>query len=392
MAGTKPSKPLIAERMSNPPHRENQGDLARDAARLRFIGETSDRLAVADDPLEALEAALPEVAELLGIDRLDPWLVVRDGDEPYATIEVTIGPDAETLSQAETWFLQALSRVASLALAKSRVEDYLAAQQRIGRDLERAAELQQSLQPNSLPDHLPIWGVNLPARKLSGDFFDFYQPDDDRIAFSLGDVSGKGINAALLMAKTVSLFRCLSKRIESPAELLTAVNAELCETATKGMFVTMVAGLYQPRSGRIVFANAGHEPPLLRRPDRAYDTYPAASPPLGILPSTPFADEEIELDGGEFYVFSDGLTEYRYGDGELLGVDGLIQLVEVFAMESPARRLEMILEVLDQEGGWVARDDLTVLAIDDSWFRHTGIDGSECDTVPTPLRTGGIGR
>ena len=392
MAGTKPSKPLIAERMSNPPHRENQGDLARDAARLRFIGETSDRLAVADDPLEALEAALPEVAELLGIDRLDPWLVVRDGDEPYATIEVTIGPDAETLSQAETWFLQALSRVASLALAKSRVEDYLAAQQRIGRDLERAAELQQSLQPNSLPDHLPIWGVNLPARKLSGDFFDFYQPDDDRIAFSLGDVSGKGINAALLMAKTVSLFRCLSKRIESPAELLTAVNAELCETATKGMFVTMVAGLYQPRSGRIVFANAGHEPPLLRRPDRAYDTYPAASPPLGILPSTPFADEEIELDGGEFYVFSDGLTEYRYGDGELLGVDGLIQLVEVFAMESPARRLEMILEVLDQEGGWVARDDLTVLAIDDSWFRHTGIDGSECDTVPTPLRAGGIGR
>ena len=154
----------------------------------------------------------------------------------------------------------------------------------------------------------------------------------------------------------------------------------------------MVAGLYQPRSGRIVFANAGHEPPLLRRPDRAYDTYPAASPPLGILPSTPFADEEIELDGGEFYVFSDGLTEYRYGDGELLGVDGLIQLVEVFAMESPARRLEMILEVLDQEGGWVARDDLTVLAIDDSWFRHTGIDGSECDTVPTPLRAGGIGR
>jgi sigma-B regulation protein RsbU (phosphoserine phosphatase) len=360
-------------------HQKNDSRRARNGERFRFIAETSDSLALADDPLEALDAALPAVAALLGNgsgrprrEAVEPDLrvLVRDGEELYATVEVTTGPGAAALDETETLFLKALSRVASLALAKSKLDERLGKEQRIGRDLESAAELQRSLQPDCLSDDLPIWGVNLPARQLSGDFFDFYRLDDDRIVFTLGDVSGKGIKAALLMAKTVSLFRCLSKRIDSPAELLAAVNDELCETATRGMFVTMVAGHYHPRSGRVGFANAGHQPPLLRRLDRSYERFPATAPPLGILPSLSLVDEKIELAGGEFYVFTDGLTEYRYADGEQLGVDGFIQLVEMFAKESPARRLELILETLDQEGGWVARDDLTVLAIDDSMVRH----------------------
>jgi len=91
------------------------------------------------------------------------------------------------------------------------------------------------------------------------------------------------MGAALLMAKTISLFRCLSKRIDDPAELLTAINAELCETATRGLFVTMVVGLYSLRYGHVQFANAGHEPPLMRRKDRTYQTFPADAPALGIL-------------------------------------------------------------------------------------------------------------
>ena len=159
------------------------------------------------------------------------------------------------------------------------------------------------------------------------------------------------MGAALLMAKTISVFRCLSKRTEDPADLLTAINAELCETATRGLFVTMVVGWYSPRDGRVRFANAGHEPPLMRRKDRTYKTFPAAAPPLGILSDYDVGGEEIDLAGGEFYIFSDGLTEYRYAGGEQLGVEGLIQLVEIHAAEPPATRVEAIIQMLDEEAG-----------------------------------------
>jgi len=253
-------------------------------------------------------------------------------------------------------------------------------------DLKLAMELQRSLQPDWDPNELPIWGFNLPARQMSGDFFDFYRTGKGDFAFSLGDVSGKGMGAALLMAKTVSVFRCLSKRIGDAAGLLAAINAELCETATRGLFVTMVVGWYSPRDGHIRFANAGHEPPLMRRKDRTYKTFPASAPPLGILADLDVDGEEIDLAGGEFYVFSDGLTEYRYAGGEQLGVKGLIQLVEVFATEPPAQRVEAIIQMLDEEAGWDAHDDLTVLAIDDSWVRHGApLAASE------PTRRGALG-
>jgi sigma-B regulation protein RsbU (phosphoserine phosphatase) len=233
--------------------------------------------------------------------------------------------------------------------------------------LELAVEIQRSLLPHSDPAGFPVIGLNRPAHQVSGDFFDFFPLDEQRIPFALGDVSGKGMNAALLMAKAVGLFRCLAKSSDNPADLLAAINRETCETASRGMFVTMVTGIYDHETGALWFANAGHEPPLLRAPDRSYRSFPAEAPPLGILPDLTFETYEIELAGGEFYIFTDGLTEYRYGEQEALGVEGLIQLVESHADLALADRLNALLEELDHEG-WEARDDLTVLAIDDAWI------------------------
>jgi len=204
---------------------------------------------------------------------------------------------------------------------------------------------------------------------VSGDFYDFFPLTDDKVAFALGDVSGKGINAALLMAKAASLFRCLGKRSDDPAAILSILNREIHETASRGMFVTMVAGTYEPERGRLLFANAGHEPPLLRAPDHSYATFPAEAPPLGIVPEMPFWNQEAYLDGGEFYIFSDGLMEFRYEDSEELGVDGLIQLLEGLVELPLDRRLEALIAALDREG-WEVRDDLTVLGIDGSWERQ----------------------
>ena len=302
---------------------------------LIFLGELCSRLAAGGDSADKLEALFDEI--------------LADAERKGAP------------------FRSAVTGLMRLAKSNAALRARLSEQLRVGDSLEMAADLQQSLQPQCEPGALPIWGVNLPARKLSGDFFDFYPVDAEHIAFALGDVSGKGMNAALLMAKTIGLFRCLGKRIAEPAALLEAINAELCETAAGGMFVTMVAGRYCSADGSVCFANAGHLPPLLRRRDRSYESFPAGAPPLGIVESLRAADERMALDGGELYVFTDGLTEYRYVSGERLGVEGLIQLIEALAELPLARRLEALLATLDQDGGWEARDDLTVLAIDDAW-------------------------
>ena len=154
-----------------------------------------------------------------------------------------------------------------------------------------------------------------------------------------------------------------------PAEVLSQINRELFETASRGMFVTMVAGVYQQTSGQVRYANAGHEPLLLRTLERSYRSFPADSPPLGIDPQFSPTSREISLEGGELYLFSDGLTEFSYGRQEALGVQGLVQLIESLAELPLDARLVALLSELDHEG-WEARDDLTVLAIDDSWIRQ----------------------
>ncbi len=120
--------------------------------------------------------------------------------------------------------------------------------------------------------------------KCPGTFTTSSTLDDGRIYFSLGDVSGKGMDAALLMSKTASLFRCLGKTLHEPHVLLATINRELCETAIHGMFVTMACGLFDPASGEVQLANAGHEPPLLHARDGSFTATPASAPPLGILP------------------------------------------------------------------------------------------------------------
>ena len=273
--------------------------------------------------------------------------------------------DGAPLSNADRGALEAIVAAGSLALANGHLDTSIAEYESQNRDIELAAEIQRNLLPDADQGRPTMIGLNRPARKVSGDFFDFYPLPDGRIRFALGDVSGKGMNAALLMAKTASLFHCLGKALDDPSHLLALINRELRETGSRGMFVTMVAGVYTPATGEVRFANAGHLPPLLRKTDRSYVEFPADAPPLGVLPDLDCQTQVVQLEGGEFYIFTDGLTEFQYGDSDELGVDGLIQMLESMAETRLEDRLRHVLADLDGDG-WTARDDLTVLAIDDS--------------------------
>ena len=287
--------------------------------------------------------------------------LAADG-RPFGVIHVSRDHARGRFSARDANLLQIMANSAALAVANARKAEELVRQEVMEREVHLAAEIQRNLLPRDGHGEQPVHGYNRPIRLVSGDFYDYFTLPDKRIPFALGDVSGKGINAALLMSKAASLFRCLGKRSDDPALLLSDINKEIHETSSRGMFVTMVAGIYDPGTGVLRFANAGHEPPLLRKRDRSYQTFPAGAPPLGIIPDMAFETTEVDIDGGEFYIFSDGLIEFQYGDEEELGVEGLIQLIEGLADIPLAARLKNLLDDLDREG-WELRDDLTVLAI-----------------------------
>ncbi len=265
--------------------------------------------------------------------------------------------------------LETLARAAALAINNFRLTEKIVQQERQTHELELAAEIQRDLLPQPRGRDFPIHGINIPARSVSGDFFDIMTLPDGRIWFNVGDVSGKGMNAALLMAKTSSLFRCLAKSAEHPGQLLNAINSELCETNSRGMFVTMVGGLFNPATGRLTLTNAGHEPPLHfdLRTER-FVAIPADGPPLGIAHGIAGPDgypvTELDLAGGMLYVFTDGLTEATTFGGGMLGIDGARALIRDHAEESPDLRLKSISGAVKLPGQSL-RDDLTLLVVED---------------------------
>jgi len=298
------------------------------------------------------------------------------GQDCLGAIEIInrIGGDG-LFTEEDLMLLETLARAAALAINNYRLTEMIVQQERERHELELAAEIQRDLLPQPSTREFPIHGINIPARSVSGDFYDILPLPDGRIWFNVGDVSGKGMNAALLMAKTSSLFRCLAKSAENPGQLLNAINSELCETNSRGMFVTMVGGLFDPSTGKLTLTNAGHEPPLHfdLRTER-FNAIPADGPPLGIAHGIAGADgfpvTELDLAGGMLYVFTDGLTEATTFGGGMLGIDGARALIRDHAEETPDLRLKSISGAVKLPGQSL-RDDLTLLVVEDMVLGRT---------------------
>ncbi|MBL4616041.1 MAG: SpoIIE family protein phosphatase [Magnetovibrio sp.] len=313
-------------------------------------------------------------------------------DERLGAIEVINKTSDDGLfSDDDLTLLEALAASAALAISNARMAAELAEKEVMRRELELAAEIQRGLLPDPRGGDFPVSGVNRPARVVSGDFFDFYTLYDGRIAFTLADVSGKGMNAALLMAKTASLFRCLGKDDLRPGRLLQRINAEVCETSLRGMFVTMVAGTYDPATGRVVLANAGHEPPLLHSLDDTFKALEATAPPVGIptelTGSGPVPEEVLYLNGGALYIFTDGATEGYIAPGEELGSDGFMEMIRSGGAQglAPQARINRVADRLSGSGV-VLRDDVTVLVIDDAKPLQARIKRGDTGLGVEPIR------
>ena len=230
------------------------------------------------------------------------------------------------------------------------------------RELSLAREVQKSLLPTDDPAVKGLIGINISAKEVSGDFYDYFPLADGRFYFCIADVSGKGMNAALLMAKTSSLFHCLGKSMPAPSDLLAQVNHEIMETSIRGMFVTLVGGIYDPAKDSLLMANAGHLPVLVMGIDGAIEEYAALGPPLGIMEDSEFPSVEVALHGGTAYLYTDGLIEAKTPDGQRVELAGLLRLIQQHQSLSACQRMHKITDAI-QAGREQLDDDLTLLLI-----------------------------
>lgn len=291
--------------------------------------------------------------------------------KPFGAIEIINKAGANPLFTIKDGrLLSALASLSAFAIHHARMTAERVAQEALRQEIRLAGEIQRSLLPRDPEPNFPIFGINLPVQEISGDFYSHVVLSDGRIAFSLGDVAGKGIRASMLMSKTISLFQCLCKALPQPGKLLAAINDEVVETSSHGMFVTMIAGVFDPATQEVVFANAGHLPPILRMANGEFEKFDADMPPLGILSGIEFEDEKASLRGGSLYLYSDGVTEA--GGEEELGEDGLKAMLSEFANYPVAQRLRGMVERISSSGQPL-HDDITLLVIESTETHPLGV-------------------
>ena len=165
------------------------------------------------------------------------------------------------------------------------------------------------------------------------------------------------------MSKASSLYRCLSKTIFSAAELLKILNDEICETASRGMFVTMVIGIFDSKKKELLLSNAGHEPPLIFSKGKDFSNFEEAGPPLGIAPKFKFTEKLISFKESSMYIFTDGITEMKDAKGEMLGQEGFQNYIKKYQSVPNSQRLSKIIEDLIKSER-IQKDDLTIVTID----------------------------
>jgi serine phosphatase RsbU (regulator of sigma subunit)/CHASE1-domain containing sensor protein len=286
------------------------------------------------------------------------------------TFVVVSGVGVSLLLFGITWML-----VRSRTRAERASRDLQGANRRVGalyhsleQELRVARSIQHALLPKDLPE-LEGWEIAhhyRPAREVGGDFYDFLRLEDGRVGFVIGDVSGKGMAAALVMANTQSVLRAVAHRGSvAPEQVLAEANEILCAyIPPTNMFVTCFYAILEPESGRLRYANAGHDLPYERHDGRV-DKLRARGMPLGLMPDMGYEEKEAVLAAGDDLLFySDGLVEAHDPKGEMFGFSRLQDLVRAQRSGDSSLIAFLLSELARFAGeGWEQEDDITLVTL-----------------------------
>jgi serine phosphatase RsbU (regulator of sigma subunit) len=253
-----------------------------------------------------------------------------------------------------------------IRVREQRLKQEAQARERIEQELHVARRIQQASLPEEVPT-LEGWEISpryRPAREVGGDFFDFLELEDGRLGLVVGDATGKGVPAALVMSTTCGMLRAVAQASDySPGEVLKRVNEALYTRIPANMFVTCFYGVLEPSSGSFDYANAGHDLPYVRLGDDAKELM-ARGMPLGLMPGMDYEEKEVVLGAGDRALFySDGLVEAHNPNGEMFGFPRLRRLVAEH--DEGEALVDFLMEELYSftGDGWEQEDDITLVTL-----------------------------
>jgi sigma-B regulation protein RsbU (phosphoserine phosphatase) len=289
------------------------------------------------------------------------------GDRDVGVVQVLNPLDRAAFDETDLEAFEAYGNLAGTALERLRTLEQQAEQARVERELSLARDIQNSFLPQTLPKTkgLRFAASYRPASNIGGDFYDVIEVSPDEVYFVIGDVSGKGIPAALLMAQSLSILRLIIRPGISPVEAMERWNGRLCGNTIRGMFITTIVGRITVSTRTIEFASAGHCPPIRVSADGVVtDVHPANGPPIGILNTLKYNLCSITMGSGENFVFfTDGLVE-SFDENEQFMDLAKIQETISRHCENPKTVVRSLVEGERQHRGSAdIHDDMTILVM-----------------------------
>jgi len=251
------------------------------------------------------------------------------------------------------------------------LKETTSAKEKIESELRIAKEIQMGMIPHIFPPFPDLPEIDLfasleSAKEVGGDLYDFFQLDEHRLCFAIGDVSGKGIPASLLMAVTRTLLRSVADRGKTTAEIVSSINKTLSFNNESSMFVTFFLGILDIRDGKLSYCNAGHNPPvLIKNGKEAVFFNVTKAIPVGLFEDFGYTEESIFIEAGDqLFLYTDGLTEAEDINSNLFGDDHLLAVLQKNAVSSPKLLIKKTIEEVSRHvNGYIQSDDLTMMSI-----------------------------
>ncbi len=314
----------------------------------------------------------PEADRLTGFTTKSLIAVPLSGRRGLIGVAEIINPrNKDSFSDYDVEIFQTLCRQVAIAIENARFHKESVERERLRQEIEIAATLQRSFLPESpvfKKGNLTVSAVNITATKVGGDIYDFIEPVENRVGIFVGDVCGKGISAALYMAKIISDFRYIAHMKGSPEEVMGRLNSIL-SSSPRGMFLTAVYIISDANTGEIEISAAGHPPPLYLTKGEVRVMDVPSGPPLGVM-SYKYPASAITLQGGDrLILLTDGVFEARNTEGQRIGFDRIVEFIKKNRGE--AQLVKMVIDYVDDfSRGTERADDLTMVEM--RWGSESG--------------------
>ncbi|HMG35751.1 MAG TPA: SpoIIE family protein phosphatase [Blastocatellia bacterium] len=292
---------------------------------------------------------------------------LASGEETFGMIYVD-NPFNNRFKEEDLKVLTTIASVASIKIENERLLEERLEKRRMEEELKVASEIQMRLQPFAPPsfEGWEMTGVSFPCREIGGDYYDFIlRKQDNRLIVAVGDVSGKGTGAALLMSSLHAAVRAQSQTRRSISEMMGEINEYIYENSPSNKFLTLFCGEIDPQTGALTYSNGGHNNPILVRTDGGFERLDQGGLPIGMMQNVQYQEAQIEFQGGDVLViYSDGITESVNESDEEFGEQRLIDVLMKNRNRSSSGIRDRIDEALSRFVGSMAPvDDMTLMII-----------------------------